>query len=328
MTSAHNELEVTLEQFARMYRALAALHAERDRYNERWFAIVSEGPLEEIRRLQAQLDRLTGRAPFPIETGNLTIRVQGPGLEWPGSPLSVLSSLADAMRKGIQTIAELVLTGELASRPTRALNEACDLRLVALSPGSLVLNVELPEAAQGNLWTPEEGKAARKGIELLIVGASWAAGNEQDASLSQNIPTADIRRAVLTQLKRLVPRPRGKVADVELSGSLTQHRKIHLTRETTRRLDAAIDAIASSTVETYEGDLREIDLDKRTLVLREIEAGPYEVHCEYIPELDSTALDALNKRVSVTGTRPLDRARKRQPLKVHRLTILDREDME
>lgn len=56
------ELEVTLEQLSRMHRALAELLAERHRYSASWLAVVSEGPLEEIRRLEETVDRLTGRA--------------------------------------------------------------------------------------------------------------------------------------------------------------------------------------------------------------------------------------------------------------------------
>ncbi len=56
MTNPANELETTLD------RAMAALHAERPRYSEAWFAVMSEGPLEELHRLEAQVDALSGRA--------------------------------------------------------------------------------------------------------------------------------------------------------------------------------------------------------------------------------------------------------------------------
>ncbi len=320
------ELDVSLEQLARMHRMLAALKAERERYSGAWFSVVTEGPLDEIERLEREIDRLTGRAALRAQRAEVSIRIVGAGLAWPCSPLSVLTNFADALRKGVQTISELVLTGELASRPTRALNEACDLRLVGLTAGSLVLSVELPTAEQGTLWTQDEAKAASRGLELLLSGASWAAGTEEIARLAAHIPDEALRRTVLTQVKRLVPRPRGKVTGVELSGALLQHRAIQLSRETTRRVDDAIDASASITVETHEGDLREIDLDRRTLVLRGIEGLAYEVSCEYVPELDQTALDALDKRVSVTGSRSQDAARRRSTLKVHRLTILERDD--
>lgn len=323
MSAGTRELEVTLEQLSRMHRALAELHGERHRYSASWLAVMSEGPLEEIRRLEETVDRLTGRAAMKIEAGSLSVRVMGEGLEWPGSPVSLLASFADALRKGVQTIAEMVLTGDLTSRPTRALNEACDLRLVGLSTGSLVLSVELPTSPQPGLWTSEETAAAKEGLDLLLAGVSWAGGESETAQLDQVIPREELRLGVLAQVKRLLPRPRGKVTGVQLSGSLLHHRAVSLTKNTAARVDDAIDAIASTTSETYEGDLREVDLDQRRAVVRGIDGPPFEVSCEYVRELDEIVLDALNKRVAITGSRRATASRRREMLKVHRMAILE-----
>lgn len=56
MNADNPRRDVTLEQLARMYRALALLEAERERYSDAWFALMAEGPLDEIRRLEAQLN--------------------------------------------------------------------------------------------------------------------------------------------------------------------------------------------------------------------------------------------------------------------------------
>jgi hypothetical protein len=323
MSAGTRELEVTLEQLSRMHRALAELHGERHRYSASWLAVMSEGPLEEIRRLEETVDRLTGRAAMKIEASPLSIRVVGAGLEWPGSPVSILSSFADTLRKGVQTIAEMVLTGDLASRPTRALNEACDLRLVGLATGSLVLSVELPTSPQSGLWTSQEAEAAKEGLDLLLAGVSWAGAESEAAELDRLVPREDLRLGVLAQVKRLLPRPRGKVTGVHLSGALLHQRAVILTKKTTARVDAAIDAIASTTTVTYEGELREVDLDHRTAVVRRVDGESLEVSCEYAPELDEIVLDALNKRVTITGSRRVAASRQRATLKVHRMAILE-----
>jgi hypothetical protein len=49
------ELEVTLAQLARMYEAMSALERERARFGDEWFAVMSEGPIEEIHRLEFDL---------------------------------------------------------------------------------------------------------------------------------------------------------------------------------------------------------------------------------------------------------------------------------
>lgn len=52
-------LEQTVEQLGVMNEALTALRRECLPNQPRKFAILAEGPLEEIRRLQAEIDQLT-----------------------------------------------------------------------------------------------------------------------------------------------------------------------------------------------------------------------------------------------------------------------------
>jgi len=52
-------LDQTVEQLGRMNEAIAALRRECLPDQPRKFAILAEGPLEEIRRLQAEIQQLT-----------------------------------------------------------------------------------------------------------------------------------------------------------------------------------------------------------------------------------------------------------------------------
>ena len=61
-------LDQTVEQLGRMNEALTALRRECLPREPRKFAILAEGPLEEIRRLQAEIEQLTtevATAPTP-----------------------------------------------------------------------------------------------------------------------------------------------------------------------------------------------------------------------------------------------------------------------
>ena len=55
------ELSQAMEQLERMYRALAALRRDVFPVNPRQFALLAEGPEEEILRLQQAIDQYTGR---------------------------------------------------------------------------------------------------------------------------------------------------------------------------------------------------------------------------------------------------------------------------
>lgn len=55
------ELSQTIEQMERMYRALAALRREVYPISQQQFALLAEGPEEELCRLQQEVDAYTGR---------------------------------------------------------------------------------------------------------------------------------------------------------------------------------------------------------------------------------------------------------------------------
>ena len=73
------------------------------------------------------------------------------------------------------------------------------------------------------------------------------------------------------------------------------------------------------------GDLREIDIDQRSFVLRNLSDSPVEVPCHFDDELLDTAKSALDRRRRVNGVRRVvggrgDRAGR---LHVTRLVVLD-----
>jgi hypothetical protein len=56
------ELSQALEQMQRMYRALAALRRDVYPINPQRFALLAEGPQDELERFQQQIDDYTGRS--------------------------------------------------------------------------------------------------------------------------------------------------------------------------------------------------------------------------------------------------------------------------
>jgi hypothetical protein len=60
MIQDDKQLEQAVEQLGRMYRALVALRREVGSINSRQFALLAEGPLEEIANLQQQIDEYSG----------------------------------------------------------------------------------------------------------------------------------------------------------------------------------------------------------------------------------------------------------------------------
>ena len=63
-------LAQTVEQLERMNAALAALHQELLPGQPKKFAILAEGPLADIRRLQAEIEQLTAEMAVAAPVGS------------------------------------------------------------------------------------------------------------------------------------------------------------------------------------------------------------------------------------------------------------------
>lgn len=334
MTPPNNDrLEATLKQLSIMYRALADLNRERSNYSEAWYKLLLEGPLEEIRRLEGEAAELSGRTEGEQSSADIWLRVRGEGIEWPEAPASVLTNVLDTLRKGLQSITELFATGELASRPTRSVIDACDLQLVALRPGSLFIGVQLPSLpeSQEQIDRRDVTPAARA-LSTYLMAAAWTASDQGEEDLKNQIGDPNLCRLTMMQIKRLLPRPRGRVESIEITGrALKTGQSIVLKREAHDRVDRVITSTSSTnleTLETFVGDLREIDLDNRIFTLRNIENQNEltQLSCEYDSDLNQTAFDAIDRRIEVTGQRlVLGPRRSAQRLKVLRLVVFDQD---
>jgi hypothetical protein len=325
MITTDEQLSQAVEQLGRMYRALSALKKEVLPVNGRQFALMAEGPLDEIRRLEGAIDAYTGKATAEVNDCDVWLRILGPSLSWPEAPTSVLTAFLEALRKGVQTLTEYLATGSLTTRPTKELKRACDLRVVAFQPGSLSVGLRVPDDAQLDLLEQNQQlPPVSKALEQYLRVAEWVASNESPDALNNVLPTPEARRIALNAVKPFVPRPRGDVECVELSGRAVPHaHTISLTRASHERIDHAIDVLESEQVETHVGDLREIDLDALSFILRNAE-DVHEIRCTFEEALLETAKEALDRRVQVTGTRRIVEGRRVAPtLRVTRLEIID-----
>ena len=316
LPSTLDDVEQTIEQIQRLYRAVADLEAQVGGVNPAKFRVLAEGPLDQIRALTAELDSYAASLAGPT----LWLRLEGPRLHWPEAPTSVLAAMLEILRKGVQAVAEFTSRGALATRPTAALKRACDLQVVAMAPGSLQVGLRAPGGE-------ELAEVATAALDTYLAAAAWAGSDQEEASLAAEVPDAATRRLALTEVGRLVPRHRGDVDRVELSGSAMGRRgRVSLERATRLRIGSALAATSTAMESQYTGQLREIDLDRRSFILRKAD-DVTEIPCEYPEELMEAAKEALDKRVQVTGTKAVSEARRAAGrLLVTRMEILDIDD--
>ncbi len=303
MITNDDQLQQAVEQLGRMYRAMAALRAEVLPVNARQFALMAEGPVDEIRRLQAQIDAYTGREAAEEYDADVWLRLYGRDIEWPEVPTSVLTAALDGFRKGVQMVAQLISTGQVTTRPRLELRRACDMRVVAFRPGSLRVGLRLPDESEVEFTASREKSLGHQALVTYFNVAAWVCSEGDLPDSTQQIEHAQKRRLLLNALKPLVPRPRGDIEGVEISSRLIPDgRTIRLTRDVYHRLVQALDRPAEKEVETYMGHLREIDLDHRTFTLRDVDEVST-IRCTFQDDLLETARGALGRWVRVSGSR-------------------------
>ena len=304
MITNDEQLNQAVERLGSMYRAMAALRAEVLPVNARQFALMAEGPVDEIRRLQAQIDAYTGREAAEEYDADVWLRLYGRDIEWPEVPTSVLTAALDAFRKGVQMVAQLISSDQVMTRPRRELRRACDMRVVAFRPGSLRVGLRLPDEPEVEFAASREKSLGHQALVTYLNVAAWVSSEGDLPDPVQQIEHAQKRRLLLNALKPLVPRPRGDVEGVEISSRLIPDgRTIRLTRAVYHRLVQALDRPAAEEVETYVGHLREIDLDHRTFTLRDVNEVST-IRCTFQDDLLETARGALGRWVRVSGSRP------------------------
>lgn len=323
--SSNAEFRQAIEQAGRIEQGLLSLHRDLPSATSRNLALLVEGPLDQLAELQADIQEylLRARGEDFVE-----MRLIGPRIHLRDTPTSVLTNMLDAVRKGIQAIAELRMKGQRSARPTAELKRLCDFRVLALAPGSLRILMRLPEDDQSSMFGGEPNPAA-VALDDYLSAAGWADSEEDTAALDDKLWDSKLRKAVLSELERVLPRPRGEIEYVEFSGPRVEvksgTKRVRLSRLTRERLNSAIDRMTHEVQETHTGVLREIDLDHLTFILRR--AGELVQTCSFGEELQDAAKGALDKTVTVTGSRRIDSARRAQALlSVTRLEILEDEE--
>jgi hypothetical protein len=330
MITSERGLHLSLEQLQRAYTALAALRAEHPNAKPEWLAVLAEGFIDHARQVQQEIEQYTGIASIAEARAELWLAIDGRRVGAGEGPSSILTAVLDAFRKGVQAAPEFLPAGQLARRPTAALKNACDWRILAFVPGSMKVGIRLPDmAAQQGLWDGDPVPAVRRAVREFLEVAAWAASDQGPEPLADQFPDPNQRRLLLNAVKPFVPRPRGDVERVSVSGrALPDARPIVLTRAASERIDRAIDRIAAVQVEDHVGELREIDLDNLTMAVRN--AGDVrEVRCTFEESLLEAAKEALDCRVKISGVRQARGGRRMQPsLHVFRLEVLDEEGTE
>jgi hypothetical protein len=253
MITNNEQMAQALEVMGLMYRSMVSLRKEVLPKSQQWFALMAEGSVDEIRKLEEQINEYSGRAAAEEHGCDVWLRVVGPPQDWPEVPISSVTALLEALRKGVRAIAEFASAGQPKMRPAGALERACDLRIVAFRLWGPGIGLRVPDEGDYDWREHEEPMLVRRALGRLLQVADWAGSDAPPEALESLCPDPHERRVILEALGPLLPPSGGDIERLEVSGkSAPRGRTISLTRASHRRIDQAIDGLAADGIEVAD----------------------------------------------------------------------------
>lgn len=266
------------------------------------------------------LDTLYGED-FPLasllEDSDLVLRMDGEAVAHAKPRISLIATVFQSVRKRVGAVAYALSGVTGLSRST--LPGEVDLSLSAYAPGSLYLGFNLPPPEQpdkkGNV--PLSGvdplyEATRAAIKALGVVSEMLNRDDSEKTIAREYPDPRVRDTLLSAVRQLAPTGRTGISTVQLGGreSGLGQSLATLTPEIRQTVKGWTEhPVKSTKIESFEGTVREIDLDVRRFELRRISGTSIqEIRCIYAEDMAGDAEQWLNERLRVTGTVECDAA--------------------
>ena len=300
LTQAHGAI-------ARLESALSALRARVGLANPKMFAAMAEDYADSIYGIRADIDAYLGLRTTATESVPLWMVLEGGRVSGRDISSRLLSEWLGNFRKAVYGVASFLETGQLrfGGRPEAALLNATDPHVLAVAPGSIRIGLRLPsQLVQADLFDEADAEveaSSRRALEYLLEVAAWASTGEVNPPLDRGMD-ADTLSVVARFASKLAPSPRSTVRSVTFSGaSVPFAEPLRLMAESRERLTGLVKLLAHVTEETVSGQIREIDLDARRIILRERGEGMPDLKGHVPAELMETAERLLHRSVVVKG---------------------------
>ena len=243
------------------------------------------------------------------DSSDLVARFKGPAVDVHDPTVSIVISLFSDIREQIRGIAKSVVG--LTTDKRMLWPSQLDPHLSGVAHGSLLVGISVSPPAsdttKGHQYEIEGAstqvfESVRTAVRSLSLVARYVSESGVSESIREAFPDPALRDTVMLAAKRLAPTGRRGIDSVSFVTPDQQHEKIQLL---TPKLRLALThellaPVKVSTEGTFEGFLREIDLDARRFEIRSV-SGVGAIRCVYSPMHDRTVKAALDARIRVGG---------------------------
>lgn len=243
------------------------------------------------------------------DSSDLVARFRGPAVDIHDPTVSIVISLFSDLREQIRSIAKSIVglsTDKRMSWPSQL-----DPHLSGIAHGSLLVGVSVSppsgDTTKGHQYEIEGASAqvfesVRAAVRSLSLVARYVNDSGVDDSIREAFPDPAIRDTVMVAAKRLAPTGRRGIDSVSFFSPEAEQTQVELLTPKSRLAlsHALLAPVKVSTTGTFEGLLREVDLDARRFEIRGV-SGVGAIRCVYGPTHDQTVRSALDARIRVGG---------------------------
>ena len=271
------------------------------------------GRVEETSRPYLELLRRLYEEEFPFarmaDSSDLVARFGGPSVDHDDPAVSVVTQIFADLRDQIRSIAKSIV-GLSTDRRLRWPSDL-DPHLAGVAQGSLLVGIRVPgpsaAKSRGETSLPEVSEqifeSVRSAVRSLSVVARYVHEDSVDEEIRDEFPDPAIRDTVMVAAARLAPTGRRGIDSVMLYGPQPDPAEAHpLTPRSRTILSNALSRpVKVRGSGSFEGVVREIDLDACRFEIRGVEAIGA-IRCVYDPQWSHLTRKILDARVRIRGT--------------------------
>lgn len=264
---------------------------------------ISKPYLELLRRLYEEEYTFAQLA----DSSDLIARFAGPAVSESDPTVTIVTSVFSDLRNQIRGIAKSIV-GLSDAKRLRWPSEL-DPHLSGLAHGSLVVGISIPKPSEEEVTEQQLIPGISDQIYESVISAvrslSTVAHYIGDTDISDDIvkqfPDPAIRDTVMVAASRLAPSGRKGIDSLSLYGPDQEEQPSILTTKSRRILNHALSKpVRKRGTGSFEGTVREIDLDARRFEIRQVR-GAGTIRCIYDSTMDQIVRNILDAQIKVHG---------------------------
>lgn len=289
----------TEKQMRRLENSLIILREKLLPNREKQFKAMASGYINKLRELREEIDEFTGMSMFNVPPKDINIHLVGPAIGYSRIPISVISQYFDSFRKSLQVIYASVNKIRYKTNIPKEVANACDFNLLGFSGGSVNISLGLPIQQLSFL---NDNDSINKSINFYFKILDWANNKSRIEDININ---GDVPNKALISIIKTLPNDK-EIKEITFSGRMIgKYKKITVNKNARQTIKDIL--IAPDTDEEkveLEGRIRELDLDKKSFILRNIVGKDFtEIICYMSDAVAEQPKDYLDSTVMITGVK-------------------------